>query len=195
MLFIDNNIQAVLKKLKQFSPKTYEHSINVSIICELFGEYLGLSKNELTKLKVAGLLHDIGKLEIPDEILHKPAKLTNQEYNIVKNHAINGVNILTKNGFNNQEILNLILCHHERPDGLGYPKGLNNSSIPYLARILTICDCYEAMASKRSYKEANDLDYIKNEFIKNAGTQFDKELSNLFLEFLNNQILKSKNYK
>ena len=181
---MNDNIIMLLAKLKKYSLMTYNHSIAVSNMCVSFGRMIGLNECEIEKLRIAGLLHDIGKLNIPLSILHKSSNLTLEEYNILKKHPLYGVNLLIKVGFKDEDILNLILCHHEKLNGLGYPNGLKENSIPLLARILTICDCYDAMSSKRTYKEAKDIDYIKKEFIKNSGEQFDNYYVNLFLPYL-----------
>ena len=195
MLILDSSTQNLLNELKKFSPKTYEHSVNVSNLCDSFGKRIGLNYNEIDKLKIAALLHDIGKLRIPENILNKPSKLTDEEYKIAKKHAIYGVELLIKAGLKNKEILDIILSHHERVDGLGYPKGLKNDTIPYLSKILSICDSYDAMRFERTYKDAYDLEYIKNEFIENSGTQFDTTLVNQFLNFIDEINLGPKHIK
>ena len=192
MIVLNYKVQLLLKKLKDFSPSTYEHSLSVAHISASFGEKIGLSLEDIEKLKIASLLHDIGKLSIPIEILNKPSKLTNDEYEIMKKHTLYAVDLLVDAGFKDKEILDLVLYHHERPDGLGYPKGLNKEFIPYLVSILSICDCYDAMKAKRSYKESKDLEYIKGEFIKKSGTQFDPDYTSLFLSYLDQIDLKQK---
>ena len=136
-------------------------------------------------MRIAGLLHDIGKLLIPLEILHKPSALTKDEFNILKKHPLFSAKLLIQAGFNDEDVLSIIISHHEKLNGLGYPYGINDSSISNLARILSICDSYDAMKSKRSYKDAKSIEYIKEEFISNAGKQFDYYYVNMFLDYLN----------
>ena len=121
---------------------------------------------------------------IPIEILHKPDKLTNEEYEYIKQHPIMSINLLTSAGMQDTEILNLILSHHERIDGLGYPYGISNENINRLNRILTICDSYDAMRYKRSYHDSLEYEYIKNELISKSGTQFDPEYVELFIKYI-----------
>lgn len=174
----------ILMELKDYSLITYEHSIRVANICMMFGRRLGLTDEEVKTLKMAGLLHDIGKLKIPKEILDKPSKLTKEEYEKIKMHPRYGVDLLMRNGFNDTEVLNSIMFHHERIDGLGYPYGLDGNNIPKLAQILVVCDCFDAMNSKRPYHEAEGINYIRNEFINNSGTQFSSYYAKEMLLFL-----------
>ena len=190
---IDNNkLSNLLKELYRFSPMTYEHSLNVSNLAVSFAQEIGLIDSDIEKLRIAGLLHDIGKLKIPENILNKPSKFTVEEYEIMKMHSRYGVDLLTENGFSNDEILNLILCHHERIDGQGYPNGLKDESIPQLAKIITICDSFDAMSSLRNYSDKHDMEYIIKEFLDNAGTQFDSYYANLFIQYLNEKNIKIK---
>ena len=178
-------LSKILMDLKKYSLTTYDHSIRVSNICMFLGRKLNLSEEEIKTLRLAGLLHDIGKLKVSKDILDKPAKLTKEEYDEMKNHSKYGVDLLINNGFNNNEVLNLILCHHERIDGLGYPNHLTGDKIPKLSKILTVCDCFDAMNSKRPYKEIQNTDYIRSEFINNSGTQFDPYYAKELLNSLN----------
>lgn len=174
----------LLKKLNEFSPQTYEHSVRVSNLCVWFGKKMGLSDEDIEKLRIGGLFHDVGKLKIPEAILNKPARLTEEEYTFVKKHSVFGENLLVETGINDREILNLVLFHHERLDGLGYPKGLVGDEIPLLVRIVTICDSYDAMNSRRVYQGNIDMAYIRKELLENAGKQFDLECVHLLLEYL-----------
>ena len=184
MITLNNNVYNLLKKLNTYSQATYKHSLNVANISVAFAKDLGLNEEDIEKLRIASLLHDIGKLQIPKHILHKPAKLTKEEYAIIKKHPDYGVNLLINAKFFEPEILYLILCHHERIDGLGYPNGIKGEKIPYLAKILTICDSYDAMRTSRIYKEEQNMEYIKKEFEENMGTQFDEYYTKKFLSFI-----------
>ena len=187
MIVLNENMHNLLMKLHEFSKETYEHSVRVSELCVSFGQSIGLLDEDIEKLKIAGLFHDIGKLCIPDHILHKPSSLTNEEYECIKTHTLQGVKLLIDANFNNKEILNMVLNHHERLDGLGYPNGIKKDDINYLTSILTICDCYDAMNSKRKYHEKMDHEYIKNELLVKSGTQFDGYYVKLFLDFINDK--------
>ena len=191
MILISDKVLELLNKLSMFSPATYEHCVNVSKIAASFAHEIGLDEEKIEKLKIMGLLHDIGKLKVPEKILHKPGKLSKEEYEVVKNHTKYGVELLTNIGFSDSEVIYSILHHHERIDGLGYPSGLKGDLIPELVKILVICDSYDAMHS-RHYNENHDMEYIKNEFIKNSGTQFDSYYTKLFLDYLDRIIQKSK---
>ena len=182
---INKNVYVLLENLKAYSLETYNHSIEVSKLCTSFGRYLGLSNEEIDKLRLAGLLHDIGKLCIPLKILHKPSSLTKEEFNILKIHPLYSVKLLIQADFTCYDVLSIIINHHEKINGLGYPYGLDDSSIPDLAKILAICDSYDAMKSKRVYKDAKNTNYIKKELINNACKQFDYYYVNMFLDYLN----------
>ena len=162
---------------------TRGHSERVSEYSVLIGKKLGLKPDDLKTLKIGGLFHDIGKIGISDSILLKKGKLTAEEYNEIKKHPIIGKNILS-NASIFQNIIPIVLYHHERYDGKGYPEKLSGNEIPFLARIVCVADSFDAMTSKRSYRTELDLEYVKNEFKSKAGTQFDPIVSRAFLDVL-----------
>ena len=164
---------------------TKGHSDRVSEYSVLIGKKLGLSERDLRILKIGGLFHDIGKIGVPDTILLKDAKLTDDEYSQIKNHPSIGVHILSTASIFS-DLIPIVKHHHERYDGRGYPSRLAGEDIPYLARIAAIADTYDAMTSKRPYRDALPLDRVKEEFLNNLGTQFDPELGKLFLDILEN---------
>ena len=164
---------------------TRGHSDRVSEYSVLIGKYLGLSEDDLHKLKVGGLFHDIGKIGVPDSILLKTAKLTDDEYSEIKNHPSIGAHILS-NASIFQDIIPIVKHHHERYDGRGYPGKLAGENIPYLARIAAIADSFDAMTSKRTYRDCLPIDVVINEFEKNKGTQFDPNIADIFLDILKN---------
>ena len=164
---------------------TRGHSDRVSEYSVLLGKYLGLSDSELHTLKIGGLFHDIGKIGIPDIILQKEAKLTDDEYSQIKNHPSIGKHILS-NASIFKDIIPIVYHHHEKYDGRGYPSGLAGEDIPFFARIAAIADSFDAMTSRRSYRDSLPLDVVKQEIQKNAGTQFDPKLVPVFLDILNN---------
>ena len=164
---------------------TRGHSDRVSEYSHLIGKHLNLSEDELKKLKLGGLFHDIGKIGVPDSILLKTDKLTDDEYSEIKNHPAIGSHILS-NATMFKEIIPIVKHHHERYDGHGYPSKLAGEDIPFLARIAAVADTFDAMTSKRAYRDPLPLDVVKAEFEKNKGTQFDPAIADVFLGILNN---------
>ena len=162
---------------------TKGHSDRVAEYSELIGKKLGLSEEELKMLKIGGLFHDIGKIGIPDSILLKTTKLDDNEYSEIKNHPAIGAHILS-NASIFKDIIPIVKHHHERYDGNGYPSKLKGNDIPYLARITAVADAFDAMTSRRSYRDSMDLGFVINELEKNSGTQFDPEIANVFLNIL-----------
>ena len=164
---------------------TRGHSDRVSEYSVLLGKYLNLSEDDLHLLKVGGLFHDIGKIGVPDSILLKTSKLTDDEYSEIKNHPTIGAHILS-NATIFQDAIPVVKHHHERYDGHGYPSKLVGENIPYLARIAAVADSFDAMTSRRTYRDSLPLDVVKQEIEKNKGTQFDPQIADTFLNILNN---------
>jgi putative nucleotidyltransferase with HDIG domain len=170
---------------------TRGHSDRVAEYAVLIGKKLGLSEQDLNTLHIGGLFHDIGKIGVPDTILQKTEKLTDDEYSEIKNHPAIGVHILsTATIF--KDIIPIVKHHHEKYDGNGYPSRLAGEDIPYLARITTLADSFDAMASRRAYRDSLPLDVIKEEFARCKGTQFDPKLTDVFLDILENDFDKIK---
>jgi len=168
---------------------TRGHSDRVSAYSVLIGEELGLYDKDLKTLKVGGLFHDIGKLGISDTILLKPSGLTDEEYNELKKHPSIGKQIVSSSTIF-RDIVPIIYSHHERYDGNGYPQKIKGEEISFLARIVSVADAFDAMTSKRSYRDEMDMDYVKNQIKEGAGSQFDPEVANAFLNILNNKFEK-----
>lgn len=168
---------------------TRGHSDRVSEYSVLLGKKLGLSEEDINTLRIGGLFHDIGKIGVPDSILLKESKLTDNEYSEIKNHPSIGAHILS-NATIFQDVLPIVKHHHERYDGNGYPGKLKGEEIPYLARIAAIADAFDAMTSKRTYRNSLGLDIVKSEFEKCKGTQFDPKCADAFLDILNNEYSK-----
>ena len=141
----------MLHNMRQYDDLTFAHSMNVALICNVFAGWLGWSDEEKDLVTLCGLLHDLGKLKIPDSIIKKPAKLTDQEYSVVKTHTIEGYQILKSQNVN-VHILNSALMHHEKCDGSGYPLGLPAEKIDKYAKVVAIVDVYDAMTSARVYR-------------------------------------------
>jgi len=168
---------------------TRGHSDRVSEYSVLIGKKLGLSNEEINTLKIGGLFHDIGKIGVPDSILLKNAKLTDDEYSEIKNHPSIGAHILS-NATIFKDALPVVKHHHERYDGNGYPGKLKGEDIPLLARIAAVADSFDAMTSRRTYRDSLDLDFVKAEIEKCKGTQFDPSCADAFLDILNNEFEK-----
>lgn len=164
-------------------PYTKGHSDRVSEYSVLIGTKMGLDEDSLHTLKVGGLFHDIGKIGIPDSILLKETKLSDDEYSQIKNHPSIGVHILGDAKIF-KDIIPIVKHHHERYDGRGYPSQLAGEDIPILARITAMADAFDAMTSKRTYRDALPLDAVISKIEKNSGTQFDPKIADLFLTIL-----------
>ena len=152
---------------------------------------MGLSEDEIKTLRVGGLFHDIGKIGIPDSILLKESRLTDDEYSEIKNHPSIGAHILC-NAEVFKDIIPIVKHHHERYDGKGYPGQLKGKDIPYLARIAAVADAFDAMTSKRTYRDSLPIEVVREEIEKNLGTQFDPEIGNCFLDIIDNEYDKIK---
>jgi len=174
-------ISAIIRTLHEKNKREEQHSHRVSALCESMGESLNFPKYEIQELKTVGLLHDIGKIAIDENILNKPGKLTNEEWEEIRRHPEISYRILsTVNDMS--QMAEYVLAHHERWDGKGYPKGLKGEDIPLVARIITIADSYDAMTSERSYRSALTEEVAIAELQKNAGLQFDSNLLKIFIE-------------
>ncbi|MBR6159103.1 MAG: HD-GYP domain-containing protein [Lachnospiraceae bacterium] len=141
----------MLHNMRQYDDFTYMHSMNVALICNVFARWLGMSEVDVDILTLGGLLHDIGKLKIPDNIIRKPDKLSPAEYNIIKTHSLQGYNILKDKNID-ENVKQCALMHHERCDGSGYPLGLTDDRINSYAKIVAIADVYDAMTAARVYR-------------------------------------------
>lgn len=161
---------------------TLNHSENVAKYSVQIAEKLKLSKDCCAIIRKGALLHDIGKIGISEHILMKNGKLTNEEYEEIKTHPTIGYNMIKHVAdFHKNGILDMVLYHHERYDGKGYPAGLKGNQIPLYARIAAVADTFDAMTTKRVYREELSLDYTLNEIQKNKGTQFDPDIVDAFL--------------
>lgn len=164
---------------------TRGHSDRVSAYSMLIGKYLNSSEEELEKLRIGGLFHDVGKIGIPDTVLLKNGKLTDEEYDEIKKHPLIGFNIIG-NSEMFKDIIPFVKNHHERYDGKGYPESLAGENIPYMARIAAIADSFDAMSSRRVYRDSLPKEVVREEIAKNSGTQFDPELVKVFLDIIDN---------
>jgi HD-GYP domain-containing protein (c-di-GMP phosphodiesterase class II) len=162
---------------------TSGHSERVGFLARLTGQRMGLAASELQVLEMSALLHDVGKIGIPEGILCKPGRLTKEEYDVIKNHPRMGYEIL-KPIASFGDVLEGVLHHHENPDGSGYPEGLAGDQIPLYARIIHVVDVFDAVTSTRSYRTAFSLGRSREIICEEAGTRLDAEVVKVFLELL-----------
>ena len=170
------SIQAIARTIDAKDEYTNGHSIRVGYYSKIIAENMGMNSDEVDNIYYIALLHDIGKIAIPDSILNKPGRLTDDEFRIMKSHTTRGAGIL-KGISTIPQIIEGAESHHEKYDGSGYPEGLAGEDIPYVARIICCADCFDAMASKRVYKDPFPIEKIISEFERCAGTQFDPKIA------------------
>ena len=183
------SIQAIARTIDAKDEYTNGHSTRVGYYSRIIAENLGMSKDELDNMYYIALLHDIGKIAIPDKILNKPGKLTDEEFIVMKSHTTRGAKIL-KGISTIPHIIEGAKSHHERWDGKGYPDGLKGEEIPYVARIICCADCIDAMATKRVYKEPIPIEDIAKEFERCAGTNFDPNIAKVVVNMIHTGKLK-----
>ena len=159
------------------------HSDRVAEYARKIAERAGLSLQKHDEIYLMGLLHDVGKISIPDSIINKPGKLTEEEYDLIKTHCKTGSQIL-RNIDTKPMIEKVARWHHERFDGTGYPDGLKGDSIPEQARIVSVADAYDAMTSPRSYRPAKSQEEVRKEIELGKGTQFDPRFADIMLELI-----------
>jgi len=167
--------------MREYDDTTYVHSLNVSLICNIIGKWLNFSTKDLEIITLCGLLHDLGKLLIPRNILAKPSKLTDDEFTLIKTHTIRGYKLL-KNIPIDSRIKNAALMHHERCDGSGYPNGLVSHEIDSFAKLVAIADVYDAMTCARVYRGPLCPFEVINLFETEGYLKFDTKYILTFLE-------------
>lgn len=176
-------VQTLAKTIDAKDSYTNGHSTRVAKYAVMIAERMGYAGEALEQLQYAALLHDIGKIGVPREIINKPSRLTDEEYEIIKTHPVIGSNILMEI----TEIPGIAIgarWHHERYDGKGYPDGLSGLEIPELARIIGVADAYDAMTSKRSYRDVLSQETVRGELEKGKGSQFDPAIADIMLELV-----------
>ena len=184
------HIFEMINNMRQYDDSTYAHSINVALIANVLAGWLGMNEQDILLITQCGLLHDIGKLCIPDHIIKKPGRLTEEEFNVVKTHPYAGYELLQKQKMN-PHILNAAMMHHERFDGTGYPFGLKGQKIDIFARIISIADVYDAMTSDRVYRSAL-CPFKVIEFFEKEGLQkYDPKFILIFIENVLNTYIQS----
>ncbi len=185
------HIFEMINNMRQYDDSTYAHSINVALISNVLATWLRMSEKDVLLVTQCGLLHDIGKLHIPDNIIKKPGRLTTSEFNIVKSHPFSGYEILSKQNLN-PHIRNAAMMHHERCDGTGYPYGLTGEKIDKFAKIVSIADVYDAMTSARVYRGAM-CPFKVIEIFENEGLQkYDTKYILTFIENVLNTYIQNR---
>lgn len=177
-------MQQLLETVRGYDAGLYRHSLEVALLSSLLARQVGLPEREERKVKLGGLLHDVGKTRLDRQILNKPGALDEQEWQQMRQHPLLGAEIL--NGFDD-ELLSLVRLHHERWDGSGY-LGLQGEEIPLGARIITLADAFSAMNSERPYHRAKGFWEALEEVQKGKGRQFDPELARAFLQLPMHQL-------
>ncbi len=186
------SILNVLHNMRQYDDFTYMHCINVSLLNNILGHWLGLNDNDIEILTLGGLLHDIGKIAVPDDIIRKPAKLSPVEYNIIKTHTVQGYKILQEADLD-ENVKDIVLMHHERCDGTGYPLNLTADRISPYAKITAISDVYDAMTAARIYRGPLCPFKVINIFETEGYQKYDSKFILTFLEhiaesYMNNRV-------
>ena len=179
----DQTVLSIAHAVDAKDENTSQHSMRVSEYSVLLARELGFSEDECENLRKAALLHDIGKIGIPDRILNKPSRLTDEEYAIMKTHVSRGADIL-KDFTMIDHVVEGALYHHERYDGRGYVNGLAGEEIPLYGRIIAVADAFDAMTQNRVYREKQDMDYVLGELERGKGAQFDPQIAQIMLRLV-----------
>lgn len=172
----------LLRVLLEYDKSTYQHCMNVAVFSLMTGVYLDLPLEDLTNLALGALLHDVGKLCIPLDVLNKPGKLDTNEYELIKQHPYEGYRLLEEVPEISSASKQIVYQHHENWDGTGYPRNLKGNNSYRLARIVHVCDVYEALCVKRSYKQPLPRRVVRQTLEQNSGSMFEPRILNAFLE-------------
>lgn len=183
----DEVMHALASTIDAKDKYTNGHSVRVAEYSKLIAKHLNMSEQEQNHIYRIGLLHDIGKIGVPDDIINKTERLDDDEYAIIKTHPTIGAEILSKMS----ELPNIVIgakYHHERYDGRGYPEGLSGENIPLVARIIGVADAYDAMTSNRSYRKVLPQQIVRNEILKGKGTQFDPVFAEIMIRVIDEDV-------
>ncbi|MFP4381254.1 MAG: HD domain-containing phosphohydrolase [Candidatus Sumerlaeia bacterium] len=184
-----DTLKALVSTIEAKDSYTRSHSQRVTETAIILARHIGCSEEDCESISFAGILHDIGKIGIQDNILQKKGRLDDREYGVIKTHPVIGETIIEPLGLIEAE-RDIIRHHHERIDGKGYPDRLGGKEIPILSRIVSIADSFDAMTSTRSYRAAQDMQFVLTELSKNAGAQFDAELVDAMLDLIDQDKIK-----
>lgn len=178
------NVIKSMYDIRKYNSYTYEHSVNVTIIAIMIGKEMALSRHEIYETAMGCILHDLGKMKITSDILDKPARLTTEEFDKIKMHPVEGYNIVKNNRHLSNNIKEIILTHHEKLDGSGYPLGIAANKISISTRICTISDVFDAMCSKRPYKLAVPFAESLRTMKSSMNKQLDMEICHILEDIL-----------
>lgn len=190
---VDDMVQSVVRnpdallwltKLRSVDTYAYDHAIDTAVLAVMFGRHLGLPRDQLQELGLAGLLFDIGKLKLPPDLLSKPGRLTDDEFILVRKHVDFGIEILAQSSGVTPRVLDAVRHHHERHDGSGYPKGLKGSAIPIFARIVAIIDCFDAITSVRPFRGSISAHHAIRQMYDWRDKEFQAQLYEQFIQCL-----------
>ena len=179
--------EAIAKAVDVNDPYTAGHSRRVAEYSRMIAECMGYSEKELEEIYCAGLIHDVGKIGIDNRIINKQGKLSDEEYNEIKKHPVMGYEIL-KNISIRGKFAYGAKWHHERMDGKGYPDGLNGEDIPEIARIIAVADAYDAMTSRRSYRDTMPQEKVREQIVEGKGSQFDEKIATIMITMIDNDV-------
>ena len=182
-LLITQVLEALARTIDAKDKYTNGHSERVAIYSRMIARKLGLSPDEQEEIYYMGLLHDIGKIGVPHDLISKTSGLTDEEYSVMKSHPIVGYDILSEIS-SMPELAMAARWHHEHFNGGGYPDGIAGDEIPFPVRIIAVADSYDAMASNRSYRQYLPQDVVRAEIMKNSGTQFDPAVAQAMIEII-----------
>lgn len=185
------SLMDTLQNLREYDDATYRHSVNVALLCALFASWLKLSEKETRTAILCGLLHDVGKIMIPEEIIRKPEKLSELEFVRIKSHPMDGARVLKLKNMNSH-IVNTALQHHERCDGSGYPQGLNSKQIDPYAKLVAIADVYEAMTAARVYRGPMCPFTVIEQFEEEGMQKYEVEFLLPFLEHIGGTYIQNR---
>ncbi|WP_409304383.1 HD domain-containing phosphohydrolase [Peribacillus sp. SCS-155] len=177
-----HSLRDMIAEAEKRDPFTFKHSERVAQYAVKIAKKLNLSQNQLKDLYFASELHDIGKVRVPEEVLNKPGKLTNEEFDVIKKHPSDGAELVQNTGYRHLE--SIIIQHHERLNGSGYPCGLKEEEILLEAKIIAVSDTFDAMTEDRAYRKAFTAQYAMDELKRLAGIQYDEKIVNALEEIL-----------
>lgn len=178
----DRDSYPYMTQLEKYDQNTYQHSVNVCVLSFQIGEAMSYSEQELRLLALCGLMHDIGKIYMPRRTLFKKGSLTENEYDFIKKHTLIGYEMVKNRADISEVIKHTILCHHENENGSGYPNNRTANQLHDFAKIVHICDVYDAMISSRSYKDVMAPDIVYTYMNEQSGKMFNKKILNIFVE-------------
>ncbi len=182
MMIKDPNLLLNIEDLRLYDDYTYNHSLGVTILSISIGLSLAMTRNDLYDLALCALLHDIGKMGVPISIISKPQRLTMEEFEIVRQHPVLGVQYLIEHNVGDKRIRSGVLTHHERYDGTGYPNGLSGDDIPLFGRIISVADVYDALTSARPYRDPSTAPEAIEYIMGGSGKSFDIKVVKTFLK-------------